>query len=308
MLVDVDFLDHWRTRLVVDQLGDEFAPFYILRIWAHCQIRKSVKFDGMTAAGLRSLCRFSGDADRLERALIEAGFIVRNGAAIEVPKWAEHNASLIAAWENGAKGGRPRKPPENPSKTSGKPTGSTRKPTANPNETDKTKETRGEAMGDDGIGTIVKKSMGDGKTKVRRGQDPRRQSSPSPKDARGDSGGRGDTEKVDLTDLDWPRVIAMAERAAKRIPVLSTADRRDLLKHAVIAVKWWTEDWYADSVEAVLKAKETRGTRQGHFKGILHNKALEQFQVDADAMDNMLESIEVPDYIWNDKGVVGIRK
>jgi hypothetical protein len=45
--------------------------------------------------------------------------------------WAEQNAALIAAWENGAKGGRPKKEPEeNPAVTQGKP-----KP--NPDETDK---------------------------------------------------------------------------------------------------------------------------------------------------------------------------
>jgi hypothetical protein len=141
VIVDPDFLDHWRTRMVVDALdGDEFAPFYLLRLWAHCQSRKATRFD-IPAAGLKGLCKAACDAAKLEAVLIEAGFIARDGAHIEVLKWAEKNASLIAAWENGSKGGRPSKPNQNPRVTDGKPTGNPEetqgKPGANPGETDK---------------------------------------------------------------------------------------------------------------------------------------------------------------------------
>jgi hypothetical protein len=40
MIVDPDFLDHWRTRMLVDALQDECAPMYIIRVWAHCQQRR----------------------------------------------------------------------------------------------------------------------------------------------------------------------------------------------------------------------------------------------------------------------------
>jgi hypothetical protein len=128
VIVDPDFLDHWRTGMVVDALGDPMAPMYILRLWAHCQERKSDMFT-MPTRGLKAQCKFPGDADAFEQALREAGFIERQGAAIHVCGWAEKNASLLAAWENGAKGGRPKKKPsENPQVTQGE-------PSANPNET-----------------------------------------------------------------------------------------------------------------------------------------------------------------------------
>ena len=129
MIVDPDFLEHWRTRMLVDALGgDEMAPFYVLRIWGHCQQRRGDRF-AMPAAGLKALCKAAGDAAELETALGDAGFIERDGADIFVPKWAEKNASLLAAWENGNKGGRPRKEPiENPRVTQSK-------PTANPDKT-----------------------------------------------------------------------------------------------------------------------------------------------------------------------------
>lgn len=113
MIVDPDFFDHWRTRIVYDLLGeDDLTPIYIMRIWAHCQSRKATRFDGMSPLGLKALCRFKGDAVALESALIEAGFIVRDGTAIDVPKWAQHNAKLIANWQNGLTGGRPKQTQE----------------------------------------------------------------------------------------------------------------------------------------------------------------------------------------------------
>jgi uncharacterized phage protein (TIGR02220 family) len=108
MIVDPDFFEHWRTRTVINALGDdEKAPLYIMRIWAHCQTRRATQFEAMSPQGLRALCRYSGDANVLEQALIDAAFIERDGDTILVPKWAKHNEKLIANWVNGAKGGRP---------------------------------------------------------------------------------------------------------------------------------------------------------------------------------------------------------
>jgi len=140
VIVDPDFLDHWRTRMVFDALGeDELVPLYVLRIWAHCQSRKAMRFE-MPSAGLKSLCRYKGDAVLLEKAMIDAGFIERDGSDICVPKWGEHNAKLIANWKNGATGGRPSKtdeePSDNPNKTQTKPT----ETQAEPIEEDRTRE------------------------------------------------------------------------------------------------------------------------------------------------------------------------
>lgn len=129
MIVDPDFIDHWRTRMLVDALGgDECAPLYVIRVWAHCQQRRGDSF-AMPAVGLRALCRAPGGADEFEAAMVAAGFIERNGPHINVPKWSEKNASLIAAWENGNKGGRPKKEPN------GNPRVMDQEPTANPSRT-----------------------------------------------------------------------------------------------------------------------------------------------------------------------------
>lgn len=140
MIVDPDFLDHWRTGMVADAINDQMAAIYILRLWAHCQDRKSDTFV-MPTAGLKAQCKCPASAEVFERALVEAGFLKRDGDTITVIGWAEKNASLIAAWENGSKGGRPKK---NPDGTHGKPTGNPsvtqHEPTGNPGETDKRRE------------------------------------------------------------------------------------------------------------------------------------------------------------------------
>ena len=143
VIIDPDFFDHWRTRMVVDALGgDEMAPMYIMRLWAHCQNRKGDKFT-IPSVGIKALCKFQGDASAFEKALIDAEFLTRDGDTVTVEGWAERNASLIAAWENGVRGGRPKKPMGNQNETHGKPDGNPTvthgKPIANPDETDKSR-------------------------------------------------------------------------------------------------------------------------------------------------------------------------
>jgi hypothetical protein len=113
--------------MLVDLLeGDEAAPVYLLRLWAHCQNRKGWQFQKLTAHGIKAICRFGGSPDLLEASLAECGFISREGSVVSVCSWDEYNASLISSWNNGGKGGRPRKQPaenptDNPPKTHGFP-------------------------------------------------------------------------------------------------------------------------------------------------------------------------------------------
>lgn len=92
---------------------------YVLRIWGHCQTRRATEFE-IPPAALKAICRAGHDAITFEQAMTDAGFVLRNGPILSVPKWAEHNAKLIANWGNGASGGRPKK---NPPETHAEPTG-----------------------------------------------------------------------------------------------------------------------------------------------------------------------------------------
>jgi hypothetical protein len=112
MIVDPNFLDHWKTLQFAELLDDPAAPLFILRLWAHCQNRRQWQFDNLSPQALKALCRFPGHANRLESSLTASGFVRRDGSLLIVCNWDDYNASLIAAWTNGKKGGRPMKAQE----------------------------------------------------------------------------------------------------------------------------------------------------------------------------------------------------
>lgn len=108
MIVDPDFLDHWKTQMLCNELGDPCAALCLIRLWAHCQNRKSDTFENLTAEALRAICRWSGDANKFEGELVRAGFVYRDGTTITVHGWSERNKELVAKWKNGKLGGRPK--------------------------------------------------------------------------------------------------------------------------------------------------------------------------------------------------------
>ena len=94
-------------------LETDAAPNYVIRLWSHCQTRKTNIFPEWSPAILSSVCRWPGDADVFWSAMLQTFCRVEDGYLI-AHQWDEVNASLIAAWSNGGKGGRPKKPMGNP--------------------------------------------------------------------------------------------------------------------------------------------------------------------------------------------------
>ena len=122
MIIEPDFLDHWKTRLLMRLLETESAPNYVIRLWSHCQTRKTNIFPDWSPVILSSVCRWPGDADLFWSAMLQTFCRVENGHLV-AHQWDEVNAGLIASWSNGGKGGRPKKPTGNPQLTHGLPTG-----------------------------------------------------------------------------------------------------------------------------------------------------------------------------------------
>lgn len=120
MIVEPDFLDHWKTRMLVRLLKDERAPIYVLRLWAHCQQRKTDRFTDWNPDVLASVCRWETDGLTLWEAMGKT-FLKIDGGNVVVHGWAETNASLISAWANGKLGGRPKAVNIEPQKSSGNP-------------------------------------------------------------------------------------------------------------------------------------------------------------------------------------------
>ena len=122
MIIEPDFLDHWKTRLLMRLLDTDAAPNYVIRLWSHCQTRKTNIFPEWSPVILSSVCRWPGDADVFWSAMLQTFCRVEDGHLV-AHQWDEVNAGLIASWSNGGKGGRPKKPTANPQLTHGLPTG-----------------------------------------------------------------------------------------------------------------------------------------------------------------------------------------
>ena len=113
MIIETDFLDHWKTRLIVRLLGTESAPLHIIRLWSHCQTRKTNRFPDWNPEILSAVCKWGGDADAFWSAILQTFGRIEDGCFV-AHQWDEVNSSLIAAWSNGVKGGRHKKPTDNP--------------------------------------------------------------------------------------------------------------------------------------------------------------------------------------------------
>lgn len=113
MIIETDFLDHWKTRLIVRLLGTESAPLYIIRLWSHCQTRKTNRFPDWNPEILSAVCKWGGDANVFWAAILQTFGRIEDDCFV-AHQWDEVNSSLIASWSNGGKGGRPKKPRDNP--------------------------------------------------------------------------------------------------------------------------------------------------------------------------------------------------
>jgi len=118
MIVQPDFLSHWKTRKLCTRLKDKCAPLYVIRLWSFCQTSKRdvVPADHETIA---AICEYEGESKQLLSALTDCGFIEpeKNSEHV-IHGWAELNQRLIHNWTVGMNGGRPKvhkeKPKDNP--------------------------------------------------------------------------------------------------------------------------------------------------------------------------------------------------
>lgn len=106
-------------------------------------------------------------------------------------------------------------------------------------------------------------------------------------------------EPFDLSGVDWAAIVAMAERAAKRVPPRTEDDRRAWLRYAVMADSMFSEAWLIGAAEIVEHAKETKLTRQAHFVAVLQSTAAElQDGVNPEMFNAIARRVEIPLEIW----------
>ena len=132
MIVHPDFLEHWKTRLLIELTGDESAVLAVLRLWGHCQSNRRWQFPDMTPAILASVCRWGNRKPACHVAMCKVGFVDKlSPKGFAAHQWGEHNGKILQSWEAGKKGGRPPKA-ENINET-----GQSVKPTDNPSVIDR---------------------------------------------------------------------------------------------------------------------------------------------------------------------------
>lgn len=149
---------------------------------------------------------------------------------------------------------------------------------------------RGEANGEEGKSKSDRKAIGKSTAAAATAR------TLSPRSPLNASGG-GEEEPIDLADVNWDHVVAMAEDVARKIPPMSEDDRRMWLRFAVLAEVRWSENWLMDSVEAVMRATSRRGSPQAHFVGVVKSKAVED-GVAADVFLGIIRRLEIPKAIW----------
>ncbi len=279
--------------LVGELDGDEAAPTYMLRIWGHCQNRRQWIFEGITSQALKALCRYPGEASKLEKALLDTGFVRREGTALVIVDWDIYNATLIASWQNGKRGGRPRKDATD---------GEDQKPSNNPRDNDR--------IGKDTIGeekiSNPDRPIGARATPSEPIESPSKPAALSEFEISGlgrEQAGEEHSKKDDtgftiaLANVDWIQVAQIAEVIGKRIPPRSQNDRRAWLRYAVMCEELFTEDWLMSSLDEVLHSQEHRRSRQAHLVAILKSKA-SQLGFSSGTFDGIARRIEIPAHVW----------
>lgn len=108
MILETDFPDHWKTQKLIDVCGDK-AVMCLLRLWLHCQLRKMWRFKAYSTIKIEAICRWNGEHGLFCKTLIEVGFLDVIGDDLVVHDFEEFNSKLCKNWQNGQKGGRPKK-------------------------------------------------------------------------------------------------------------------------------------------------------------------------------------------------------
>lgn len=102
MIIETDFVNHWKTRALATAVGRGEALQALLLLWGHCQTRKAWEFE-LTPLMLAGICSYEGEAEKLWKAMMELRWIVPavEPGWFQVRGWGEVNASLVGKWAGG---------------------------------------------------------------------------------------------------------------------------------------------------------------------------------------------------------------
>ena len=99
MIVQSDFLTHWKTKALANRIGMEAALTALLALWTHCERRRAWEFQ-LTPLMLAGICDFKGEATELFDTMLAVNLIDRcaDPAWFQVHEWGKVNAALVCKW------------------------------------------------------------------------------------------------------------------------------------------------------------------------------------------------------------------
>ncbi|MCF7732107.1 MAG: hypothetical protein K9N23_10480 [Akkermansiaceae bacterium] len=111
MKLDPGFPNHWKTERLIADLGAE-GVVAVLRLWGNAQIRREFSGLKFTPRRLAMETKWFGDENQLFDVLTDPDspwLDPEEGGTWAIHGFAEHQHQVIKLWENGRKGGRPKK-------------------------------------------------------------------------------------------------------------------------------------------------------------------------------------------------------
>lgn len=95
--VDVDLPDHPKVAALEEALGEQRVEAYLLRIWAWAaRVVTTGRLRGVSAVGsVERAARWSGAPGVLVNALVETGWVDRDGDVLEIHGWEEHAGKFL---------------------------------------------------------------------------------------------------------------------------------------------------------------------------------------------------------------------
>lgn len=109
-----------------------------------------------------------------------------------------------------------------------------------------------------------------------------------------------DLSPLDLSSVDWDRVRWDFDRLCRKIPAKTDDDRRAWLRYVVLSHTACSEDWLADSIQAVVNAKEPSENPRARLVAVLIRKVVENEWFTREAFLDLCAGIEIPYEVWKE--------
>lgn len=100
MVIHPDFINHWKTRLLIARIGREAALVALLALWAYCERKRAWELR-LSPLELAGMCDYQGEPVEFFNWLIEFRFLDRtiDPSWFRVHDWENVNSGLVSKWK-----------------------------------------------------------------------------------------------------------------------------------------------------------------------------------------------------------------